>query len=619
MTPRRWTSALLLGLVVSPALWAQAPLREGVARYHYYQQNYLSALSELQVAREQEQLDGERGAVLEGAIRLAYGMPETARQRLRGALDDRPEQAAAARFYRGKLHYLRGDWPAARALWSPSDPPLKPALAREQRALDWQARLRAGDRPEIEPDTLWRELGDWAPTVLYNLGGAHARDGDAEAARPYYQSLIEQVPGELETDPEYLALRDRTQTALGFSHLLAEDYDRAVTAFDQVRLDRADSERALLGYGWAALEQGDTATAIRAWQALSERSLTDGAVRESLIALPHAYRELGSPGAALTAYDRAEQKLEAERERLEALSARLTPDYLLAQLETEDEDGALRLGGRENWLTLTDHSVAASSDPYLADWVNRSAFQSRVQALSDLTEQDRLLADWPDKLEHYRQLLRDKRALRVSHRANIERHSLWQRIEQLNRRRTPLVSELARIRQEWDYLALADEDTQALYRRAGRALERLERLEAAGEVDDAAAKRRQLQRYRGLLRWRAAQAFPDNLWAVRKHQRALDRTLIELERRRERIQTIVAEHPDIKPGLARMNALEAQVAEQRRRLERARQTRAEALVQSLNEHLDRHRAQVDRYLARVRLAAARLQDQALREQTGGDS
>lgn len=619
MRPVRCLLAATFALAVAGPAADQGPLHEGVARYHYYQRDYLPALTELMVARERDELDERRGAVLEGAIRLAFGMPDSAGQRLDTALTDRPGQAAAARFYRGKLHYLRGDWSTARSIWTGSaGEALKPALAREQQALLRQGRLAGGESPgEPDPDKLWDSLGEWAPSVLYNLGGAHARAGQHEIARRYYHALIDDVPDRLAGSEEYLAWRDRAHTALGFGHLLAGDYGAALADFDRVRLTRAGAEQALLGYGWAALERGENAGAIRAWQALSERPLTGSAAQEALVALPHAYRQRGAEAAALRAYDRAEQRLENERERLDALSERLGPDYLLEQLERAGQGGELQLEGRENWLKLADRAVAASADPYLADWVNRSEFQAGIQALSDLRDQDRLLAQWPDKLSHYRQLLRHKRALRRSTEAVAEREALLQTIDRLERQREPLAAETERIEREADYLAVADADTRALYRRATEALARLDRLTEAGAVEEAESKRARLENYRGLLRWRAAQAFPDNLWRARKQLRDLDLALDEARDRRDRLEAIVREDPDIEPALAQMDRLEARIGVQRERLAGARRERAEALVARLREHLGAHEQRIERYLTRVRLAAARLQDEARREGGGG--
>jgi hypothetical protein len=614
---RHWALPLSFALLgLAPVTWGQAELREGVARYHYYQNDYLPALSELMVARKQGDLGLDRGAVHEGAIRMAFGMSASAERLLESALSGRPKQRDAARFYLGKLHYLRGDWAQATDAWARVGDALDPDLARERRALEWQWRLRTGEPELVDPETLWDQLGEWAPVVLYNLGGAFARAGDREQARHYYQVLVEEVPRQERHKAEYLTLRDRAFTALGFTALLEQDFERAEQAFDRVRLSREDADQALLGYGWAALERGEPARAVRAWQALGEHSLTGSAAQEALVALPYAYTQLDAPQAALDAYDRADARLEEELARVDQLRRQLTPAYLRRQLAATDPRATLYLEGRENWLTLTESTVAASADPYLSDWVNQSPFQSQVQALSDLRDQAQLLADWPEKLAHYGQLLRNKRALRNDRQADVARRQLWAQIGQLRERRAPLVARLSDIEARSDYLALADDETRRLYERVEAARERADRLTAAGELENPRETRDRLALYRGILLWRAAQDYPDHLWRVRKQQRDLDRALAQLRTRQDRVRTVIADNPDIEPALARIAERTEAIVRQRQRLDEAQQRQAEQLADNLQTHLAQHQARLTQYLSRVRLGAARLQDRALREQGG---
>lgn len=635
--PGRWW--LLAALTVSASLaQSDAPvrddarLREGVARYHYYQQDYLPALTELMVARARNPgSTAERAAVLEGAIRLAFGMPDSAESRFRTALDEQPAQRAAAYFYLGKLHYLRGDWAGATAAWAHLDGALSAELAREQRALKWQMALRRGERPEIQTEKLWKQLDHWAPSIFYNLGGAHARNGEGERARHYYRALTEEAPRRHWSDEEYWAWVDRAHTAVGFTHLLEGDYPRAEAAFSKVRLEQSGANRALLGYGWAAAERGDYREALRPWQALGKRSLTQSSVHEVLLAIPHAYEQLGAEAAALSAYDRAEGLLQGELNRVAQLQETLTGErlrqYFQAGTTTDGQAGAATDGtaptrsgqllsgqARENWLSLTRATVAFSHDDYLDEWVNRSQFQGRVQALSDLEEQRQHLAQWRPKLNHYDQLLRDKQQLREQRGAQIERRALLARADSLREQRQPLARRLQAIEAERDYLALADEEARSLNAMVDRALAAAERLEAAGE--DIGDSREQLRRYRGILRWRAAQNFPDNLWRAQKQLNGLGAALTTLDERQQRLRSIIAENPDIRPSLDRLAQLDGRIDAQLQALDTAIDRRADTLAEELQAHLDEHRQRLNHYLARTRLAAARVQDEALHRQRG---
>lgn len=609
--PKVWFGLGLMAVSTSP-VWAvgDAPLREGVARFHYYQQDYLPALSELMVARQRGQInEAGSNAVLEGAIRLAFGMPDSAEQQLEHSLNERPAQQDAARYYLGKLHYMQGDWRQASAVWSRVGEALEPELKREQQALQWQLAIREGQFDTPSRARLWRDLQDWTPLVLYNLGGERARAGAHDQARYYYQGVTQRPPRSMRSDPEYLALKDRAHTAAGFSWLLEGELEQAEAEFSRVRLDRPEANRALLGYGWAAAERGDYREALRPWQALSERLLTDASVQEAQLALPHAYEQLKAPAAAMEAYDRAEQRLQAELDQVQALSQNLSGPQLLESLSGGTAEAPLSARVRQNWLSLTRTTVAFTDNDYLEEWVNQSQFQAQVQALSDLLDQRALLSGWRPKLNHYGELLEQKRDLRQARQNQLERDQILAETDTLHLRRAALAERLAQIEQQRDYLALADAETQSLEAMAEAAQGRLARLRAAGE--DVTDRAKRLRFYQGILRWQAAEAFPDNLWQAQKQASAADEALQTLNERRQRVDAIVADNPDIQPALARMANLDRQIQQHITALDQSLETRAQALALELQDHLADHQQRLNHYLARVRLAAARLQDEAL--------
>lgn len=595
----------------SPPIAIDAPLREKVARYHYYQDDYFPALSELLVMDQRKRQasvgrPGEDTLALEGAIRLAFGMPNSALERLERA-QLASGQEDAAQFYLGKLHYLRGDRPAAGRAWERVGDSLRPALAREWRARRVMLELSAGQNPQPEPQQLWAQMDDWAPILLFNLGAERARAGDYAGARYYYQALAQEAPEEARTSEEYQVLRDRALTAAGYTHLLQGNLDAAQTAFAQVRLEQPRANRALLGYGWALAERDQYRQALSPWQLLSQRAGTDPSVQESLLALPYAYEQLGLPQAALEAYDRAEALLAEELEKVIALERDLSPESLLRVMNREM--GIEALGG--DWLSPGDRQALALDSDYLLTLVRKSQFQTQVQQVQDLLQQHRVLSAWQPKLEHYRQLLEDKATQRQGPEAQAKRQALLDRTEQLHKERQPLAQDLIRIREQRDYFALAGERVQGQLQRLSNARKAAERLEQAGR--DTGEAQARLALYEGILLWRAAQAFPDKLWRVEKQLAQLDRALEETRERRASLERLVARDLDIRPSLARIDQLERRIVAQQSQLETALQQSARQLAGVLSKQLLSEQDRLKNYLARARLAGARLQDSALRE------
>ncbi|MDO6749218.1 hypothetical protein Q4563_18400, partial [Gilvimarinus sp. 1_MG-2023] len=102
-----------------------------------------------------------------------------------------------------------------------------------------------------------------------NLGNSAARQNDPIRAQSHYQALLAAAPPtEPELGDEYLALRDKALTALGYRYLQQKDFASAKAAFRPVRLETACANRALLGYGWSAASYLDYVLALKPWQAL---------------------------------------------------------------------------------------------------------------------------------------------------------------------------------------------------------------------------------------------------------------------------------------------------------------------------------------------------------------
>lgn len=616
-------AALLSGLVSAQALPSDdSELRYGVSLFHYYQQQYLPALSELMLAEERGGIDsqGKNPQLIEGGIRLAFGMPETASQLFEQVLTENrtPAQRAAAWFYLGKLHYLRGEWAAAGEYLQRSEADLASGLKPEQQALQINLAIRQNAvPPELEPQR--KLLGDWTPYALYNLASAQARAGKHTQARAYYQSLLEfPLDAGSEHLAEHLALRDKAHTGAGYSYLLEGDYAGAISQFLKVRLDHGEANQALLGYGWAALEAGDYREALKSWQALAERPLIYPPVQEALLALPHAYEQLDAPGEALQAYDWAEAALERELAQVETLTRDLSPAQLLAALEDSSPNvkaGPVRLAevGEHNWLTLDHASVVETYSAYLAELFQQNRFQVRVQALRDLLQQRALIAEWLPKLEIYAQLQRDKKIQRDARTEQLARNQVLAQAQLLKQRRDQLAGSLAAVATDRDYIALADEESRELYQMTQSAQQSQEALEAAGRDTGEAGDR--LRLYQGILLWRAAQGFPARLWHNQKTLNEVDATLAELQERSQRVREITETDLDIEPALARIDRQTQRVQAQLSELDQATNAELAQLSAQVSAHLAEHRERLHQYLARARLAAARLQDQALREQS----
>jgi hypothetical protein len=630
---------LLCALAVAPALADNKPktsvadLRYGVSLFHYYQQDHLSALTELMIADTRDGIKGhgDHPELITGGISLAFGMNEHAERLFHHLLQDsqRPQSVRdAAWFYLGKLHYTRANWADAEQSFARVSAEFSPRLTAEMNALRVNLQIRREQLVAIPLKQLdEKQLRDWSAYALYNMGAAYARNGNYKQARNYYRALTKaEVPEGSMARREYLALLDKTYTALGYSYLLEKSYSAAISEFTRVRLDSPQAHRALLGYGWAALEQEQYAEAIKPWQVLQQRSLVYPEVQEALLALPFAYEKLGAPGEALAAYETAEQLLLAEIQRLQDMRATLTQGELLTLIGSPPQsDAVLReslddatiltavvTNDGANWLKLDKTSIIKTRSAYLSELFAQNEFQADVLDLRDLLRLRLLLQEWQPKLEIYTDLLHEKQALRLQKEQQMAQQALREQQSRMAADYAQLAAQLAQINENNDYMALADNNSRDLYRMVERAQSNLDLLRVAGENTEEEQARVTL--YRGILLWEAAQEFPDRRWQLEKNRLISERTLGELAATYDRIDQLSATHIDIQPLLARIAQMQRDTRSHLAQTDAMIETRSAALRAQVDDQLNRQQKRLNAYLAQAHLAVARLYDTALREQ-----
>lgn len=632
----------LAGLAFFPCLQAKekmknsvADLRYGVALYHYYQQDYIPALSELMVADTRNGIQGhsDNPELIAGGISLAFGMQHHAESVFTNILQDerRPEQVRdAAWFYLGKLHYIRGDQAAAEQSFARVSKNFKPSLRAQLQALQFNIRIRNNNFAQVKPEDL-EELRSWNPYALYNLGAAHARAGNFKSAQEFFEELADiDISASPLRQREEWALQDKAYTALGYSFLAEKKYRAAIREFTKVRLDGPLANQALLGYGWAAVAQEEYAVALKPWQVLRQRSLMQPAVQESLLAIPYAYEKLDAQGEAVKEYHTAEELLAREIQLIREMRATLTQGELLTLVGSEafSEDDAKKVlrgdstaegaptavitDDGQNWLKLDKTSVIKTRSAYLNELFAKNSFQTSVLDLRDLLRIQKLLQQWQPKLDAYRELLLEKQASRSRNEQQSAQQLLANKQQTLNAGRDQLAARLQTIAGTENYIALADEDTRALYQRIERGEKTIQLMQAAGK--NTADIEIRLKMFKGILLWRAAQDFPARMAEQQAELKAIDGALANIVATRQRIEDVTLTSMDIQPVLVRLDVLRKDVNNNLQHTEQLIGQQSANLREQVDAQLAHHEKRLNNYLAQAHLAVARLYDAELRNQ-----
>ncbi|HSB97674.1 MAG TPA: hypothetical protein VLC91_14545 [Spongiibacteraceae bacterium] len=612
-------------------------LRYGVVLYDFFQDDYFQALTELLLGEQKQDMPhhAEFAQLLRGGISLSYGMDRQAREIFDALLAQhpKPEVRDRAWFYLGKNLYERGDNVGAADMLQRSGEQLPALLIDERNYLRANIALQSDDLegaglPQIksaapppraaeespkkgiagffQKGTEWllqkNTAGDaanpWSPYLSFNRGALLARRGDWQAAANDFNAAANQPL----RDEEHKALRDRALVAAGYAYLGANASQAALATFRQVRLNGPFADKALLGYGWAAVQLQDYPLALQPWQTLNERSLLLPAVQESLLAVPYAYEKLDALAQALQEYERAEQLFNQEIARLDAAQAQLQNASLLSLwLEPDSAD---------TWISRHQELPVTPQLPYLEHLLALNSIQDAIKDMRDLAMLDRYLVDWQERLN----ALDTAQALQYQRRQKIlqdhpERKAA-DTYQSLLQQRAAVASALQQAERHADGRDLQSAAEIATTKRLERVRQHIDSLKRGGQ--DVVAAEESYRRYNGLLLWQTQENYAPRRWELTKQLRGLDQQLADAQQQQLRVANLVERARQPEQG-ERIRALTKRLQTSLNNIHNAQQQGEQVLRARARAELQAQRARLVAYLARTRLAKARLYDKGTTE------
>lgn len=610
--------ALCMGLVsgTSRATAGESvqDLAYGVTLYHFYQQQYFNALTELTAAQQLERLPnhGEGAQLLRGGMSLSYGMDETAKSIFEELLAQPREgvDRDQAWFYLGKLAWQRTGASQIASSSPESDsseagPFAESAAALARMAVDYTGpvadeahylkatqSLAIGDESQAEVHLqALQQSCPWRSYYAYNLGASRAATGSWEQAGNVYRQL---ALSECDS-AEGKALQDKAMVAAGFASLAAGDAVQAGADFQRVRVDGPESDKALLGYGWSFANQSEFLKALSPWQRLAQRPLLSVSARESLLAVPWAYERLERPALALGHYQTAAQRLAEQLEQLAKVTGELQAG------EMADLFG-LQTGESDEWLGGSDLGPQGEYAAELGYFLSTDSVQISLRELRDLYSV-------AQRLKHANERLNVLTQVASEQDANWSSVISGGRAQALQLRRDELAAAVASLRntlntaaQRSDGRALAVNEQAQRWRR----LERAEGLSNSLGNDNAQVKLRVM---RGLLHWNDSENYPDRVWQLQRDMQALEAQLAESDKGLMAVAAAIANR-QFTVSAQRIVKLQTRLAKQQRIVDETLQRADQQMRKQVMAELGRQREQLVYGLGQSRLAIARLYDRA---------
>src|SRR5256885_2300851 len=504
----------------------------GEALYHAYQGQYFDALQRLDTelamyhGLDQPELDTLHYHVNEvefsvGDFELNYRMHHRAGRAIKAVLEGAVDEAVRneAAFRLARIHFQKGQLDDAQNALGRIHGAVPGAIRDDVeflRANIDMATGRSGDAVKV----LQQVHGDesLAGFVAYNLGIALFQDGRAQEA-------IEQLDkaGRLPAaDGAGLAIRDKSNLALGSMLFEAGDFERAKQSLDRVRLDGLFSNEALLRAGWAGASAKQYDRALVPWNILVEREPTDASVQEAMLAVPHAYASLNLHGRTAIMYGRALELFSKQIERVDASIGSIREGRFLKALIREESRQD------ETWVIRLRSLPDSPETYYLMEIMASHDFQTALHNYLDLEDLQSRLMTWKTSLDAFDDIIRLRQQnyepllpeLDTQFRELDSRIRL--RLEQRKHLSERLKAMLTAPRP--DYLATADE------RIAGERIALIEKQLGNSDSPESVELQQRAARLRGALTWRLETEYHERLTAAHVHLNELNAPVDALTR-----------------------------------------------------------------------------------------
>jgi hypothetical protein len=575
----------------------------GEVLFHFYQQQYFSAITNLMTARQFQRIShhGDEAELLLGGMYLSYGLHSQAGEIFQRLIDAGvpPQIRDRAWFYLAKIRYQRGYQNEAEDAISRIRDALPGELEEERQLLQAQLLMERKDYREAAR-VLARMRGEsvWAQYGRYNLGVALIKAGDGNAGT----ALLEEVGRKAAAGEELKSLKDKANVALGYTFLRDGVPARAQARLEQVRLDGLLSNKALLGMGWAYSALNQHEQSLVPWTELHKRNVIDATVQESLLAVPYALGRAGAYQQSLQHYENAIEVYTNEMGRIDASIAAIRSGRMISgilQQDTENEMG---------WFWRMRQVPDAPESRYLVHLMATHDFQEVLKNYRDLRFLTLNLDDWAGNMGVYGDMLATRRLAYAQRLPKVLQDERSRNFAELPVRRERLVAEMARVENDNDVMALANDKERQLLARLDRVEETLKRLAGREDVSETRDRHRLL---RGLLFSDVAADYSPRLWQAKKALKELDQNLAETGVRREALMRAQAEAPKaFEDFAARIAQLRTRISQLQNRVQAMSSAHGHYLEELAVAELAAQKERLAAYLTQARFAVAQMYDEA---------
>lgn len=576
-------------------------LRYGEALYHFYQDRYFTAITDLMVAQETRPItkQGADPDLLLGGLYLYYGLHDNADNIFSNLIRDNTSQQVQDRawFNIGKMRYLGGLYNEAESAFNN----IRDALSEERNAERYNllANTYLKQQKYTEAASTLAKLQhnpDWQTYAKFNIGVSMIKAGQTVEGT----QQLAQISQLATDDVELKALKDKANVALGYAYIRSNQPQLAAQYLSNVRLQGPLTSKALLGLGWSQQQQGNNEAALVPWLELRGRHKLDTAVQESLLAIPYTLEKMNRPDLALQHYKNAVENFQEELDSLSGVINAVKGGELLIALRPAMMREDAMAPEYRNKLPET------ISIPYLNHLINSTEFQQAHKTYLDLLFLKHRISYWQNQFPAYRLMLKERRERYQAKFSGTKNDTRLHEIHGLQKQYDQFANKLATIENNEDALALATEDEQDTLEQLNQVKHVIERVARKQDMSEEQEKYRM---FYGILYWDIATDFAPRLWQAKKNLLDTEQALVKSKQTLASLQTAKATAPKSFDGFnQRINKQQDRLKAIISKIDSIINQHEQRIQQQALASLTARYHQIENYHIRARFSLARLYD-----------
>ncbi len=488
-------------------------LHYGEVLFHFYQEDYFTSIVHLLAARDLNRTTNHmpEDELLLGGIDLSYGLHKEASRIFDKLLQGNVRDAIKNRayYYLAKIYYQRGYLDESAGFLSNVSGPVQQSIFGELKLLTGQVNMAQGNYDAaISSLGKWKAPKNYKEYANYNLGVAYTKRGDIDKGIEYLKKV-----GKLKAKTETMrTLRDRANLASGLTLIQNDRPEDSIEYLEKVRLEGLYSNLALLGIGWANTNSDKHSSAIAPLQELRNRSAYHSEVQEGVLALAHAYNEMGLHGRAVQAYEKAAEIYLQEANEL-AFSANEIERGVLVDALLDRTKGGPQMG----WFWTLRDLPELPEVKYFTELLAEHEFHEALKNFRDLLFLKKNLAHWDENISIYLTMLDTRKARYQKYLPLVQQRLSGLDINKLQAQQDSISFALNEIENDDAFIQLATREEKKKLAEIDRLELKLELLkQQEPENNKIAQMSEKIALMQGVMRWQIHSAYIERSWNHKK-------------------------------------------------------------------------------------------------------